>query len=606
MITLNILFGNIAETSFWSSFLIAPLLLLRPWLRRTIGSQWLSVLWVLVAVRLLFALPIESRWSLTHYWQSQAKSPIEALAKVRVSILPATNAASSSVSEAVPVASHNERNFSATGWATAIWLAGVALGVTGLGLRLWKTCRLTDQTWNVTDARTLEIFQSIPAGVRRNVQLRETRMLDVPTLAGVLRPQIWLPLGWERKLAPHEMRQVLLHELGHACRHDLLWQWLFAVMRCVHWFNPLVWFFVRCARFDREMACDAWVLTRNDGTDPAQYGTTLLKTVLLLSNPLRTAPAGVAMATSKQNIIARIAEIGAFCPRASWRGIVGAWVVLIALVVLTTSSVAVGKSAPVETRTAIRVEPSTSPTPSESSAPAAAPEIAIEAKFIEFSESTIAELTAPGGLLAEILAAAPDKKAHQPGSVNAIVEPQRLETLLRDLNKKKGADLLSTPKVNVRPGQEAKIEIIREFAYVTEWGFDKKTEVFTPTAFGVKNVGVMVNAKSTIEADGKTLTLHAVPQIVDLLGFRYLDTTALLEKNKYVPVGSPSMHPEPGKPILPVFSEYKLDTTCRLLSGQTAVLKLEQEDLPGKDRFIVVFVTPKIHSPSEMAAPVQK
>jgi len=112
-----------------------------------------------------------------------------------------------------------------------------------------------------------------------------TDTLQVPTLAGIIWPQIWMPREWPAQFTDDELRNVLLHELGHARRGDLLVQWLFAFAQCIHWFNPLVWIAARAARFDREMACDAWVLARS-GADNAGYGAALMKTVQLLRDPL--------------------------------------------------------------------------------------------------------------------------------------------------------------------------------------------------------------------------------------------------------------------------------------------------------------------------------
>jgi beta-lactamase regulating signal transducer with metallopeptidase domain len=42
-------------------------------------------------------------------------------------------------------------------------------------------------------------------------------------------------------LGPAERRQVILHELAHVKRRDLLWGWTAEVARTVYFFHPLVW-----------------------------------------------------------------------------------------------------------------------------------------------------------------------------------------------------------------------------------------------------------------------------------------------------------------------------------------------------------------------------
>jgi beta-lactamase regulating signal transducer with metallopeptidase domain len=594
MSPLDLLVFKLAETSLRASLVIAPLLLLRPWLRRAVGSQWLCLLSLVVLGRLLFALPVESRWSLANYWSRQSSPAVADQAKVRVSISSGKNEVSAPVVDDV-TAPRIQRKASAAGLMGALWAMGVAAGLAGLGLRLWKTHRLAALTSPITDVRVLEIYESIPAGIRRGVQLRMTTALNVPTLAGVLRPQIWLPASWGSKLTRDELRQVLLHELGHACRRDLLVQWLFAIAQCLHWFNPLVWALARCARLDREMACDAWVLTQGDIGDPAQYGATLLKMVQMLSNPLRTVPCGVAMATSKQNLTARIAGIGGFCQRPSWRGIVGVGIVLAGLAALTTSGAAIGESAP----------PVNSPAPVDvpaspaSDAKADGPQIEIEAKFVELSEAAYAELTIPGAVFAEAPGAKPNEEKQAAGEVTAILEAPKLEALVRALNQKKGVDLVSSPRVTTKPGQKARVEIVRVFNYPTKFVANKEVPpTFTPKAFGEKNLGVTLDVVSTIEADGKTIRLHAIPQVVDFLGFKSIDDKEPAQEESG-PNEAATQNFDPHKPWKPVFSEHKLDSQVRLLSGQTAALRLGvktllQQDQPPKTLVLIAFVTAKI------------
>lgn len=101
--------------------------------------------------------------------------------------------------------------------------------------------------------------------------------------------------------------------------------------------------------------------------------------------------------------------------------------------------------------------------------------------------------------------------------------------VLRALNQKKGVDLLSSPRVTCKSGQEAEIEIIREFKYPTEYnppqvptsGSSSMITVTptTPTAFDVKPTGVRLHVQPTVGADGSTIDLQLEPQVVEFEGF---------------------------------------------------------------------------------------
>jgi TonB family protein len=62
---------------------------------------------------------------------------------------------------------------------------------------------------------------------------------------------------------------VLLHELIHVRRCDLLWQALAQTACCLYWFHPLAWLGLRQQRQERERACDDAVLA--SGVTPHEY-----------------------------------------------------------------------------------------------------------------------------------------------------------------------------------------------------------------------------------------------------------------------------------------------------------------------------------------------
>ena len=68
---------------------------------------------------------------------------------------------------------------------------------------------------------------------------------------------------------------MLAHELAHVCRRDWVVHLGAELLKCVHWFNPLVW--IACARLrdESERACDDAVLNR--GVDSGAYARDLVE-----------------------------------------------------------------------------------------------------------------------------------------------------------------------------------------------------------------------------------------------------------------------------------------------------------------------------------------
>jgi beta-lactamase regulating signal transducer with metallopeptidase domain len=93
-----------------------------------------------------------------------------------------------------------------------------------------------------------------------------------------------LPRDTLAALDPGQLRQVLLHELAHVRRRDLLWGWLPEVARLVWWFNPVAWWVAARVRLERELACDQLVLAHG-GASAADYAETLVRVVSQSSAP---------------------------------------------------------------------------------------------------------------------------------------------------------------------------------------------------------------------------------------------------------------------------------------------------------------------------------
>jgi hypothetical protein len=359
---------------------------------------------------------MESRLGLMNSWLTEATPATDSAGpwKVRVRF-PVDTTVKTKLSQAppAPVRAQTPAARGPFDIALVIWGCGFAASLALLGCRYYQTRRLAAETRPATDERLMAIYSAISAQWRRNVGLRMTEVLNVPTLAGIFWPQIWMPESWLGQFTDDELRSILLHELGHARRGDLAVQWLFAFVQCLHWFNPLVWLAARAARFDREMACDAWVLSLDSSDSAPAYGATLLKTarlVRLARRPRRgwafsesaSAPsATVAMASSCQSLHVRVAGIGTFRPIRAWTGLLGVASMIATLALLTTSRTTGGEEVATpavsakETRvdSVAGVQPA-APQVSSTGGGVEGDLIRIRAKFVEMEDPAWKELCA--------------------------------------------------------------------------------------------------------------------------------------------------------------------------------------------------------------------
>lgn len=162
--------------------------------------------------------------------------------------------------------------------AGCIWLMGTAaLGA----LILWRSVALALAVRRqpfVADPEIDDLIEQCKRkiGCHREVRVQETPAVTGPALFGIVHPLVLLPNGTIRTMDRKRLRHVFLHELAHLKRHDLIINCAATVLQVVHWFNPLVWYAFCRMRTDRELACDALVLTRIGTKESEEYGRTLV------------------------------------------------------------------------------------------------------------------------------------------------------------------------------------------------------------------------------------------------------------------------------------------------------------------------------------------
>jgi beta-lactamase regulating signal transducer with metallopeptidase domain/HEAT repeat protein len=113
-------------------------------------------------------------------------------------------------------------------------------------------------------------------GLEESPRLLQSSDAKMPFACGVLKPTIVLPAESE-SWSLDRRRAVLLHELAHVRRHDLLGHTLGRFVCAVYWFHPLVWTAAKRLRSESERACDDLALAC--GTRATDYAEHLLDIV---------------------------------------------------------------------------------------------------------------------------------------------------------------------------------------------------------------------------------------------------------------------------------------------------------------------------------------
>jgi TonB family protein len=157
-----------------------------------------------------------------------------------------------------------------------LYFAGALVVVGRFGIGIWRTRKMVRGAGVAGHAVKLVEELRCALRIRRPVRALQSVEATVPMTWGILRPVALLPEA-AREWPAARLHAVVLHELVHVQRHDLLAQTLAQAACCLYWFHPLVWLAARELRKERERACDDAVLNR--GVGAADYAGHLMEMV---------------------------------------------------------------------------------------------------------------------------------------------------------------------------------------------------------------------------------------------------------------------------------------------------------------------------------------
>lgn len=305
-------FLHLLNMSITAGWLVLAVVLLRLVFRR--APKWIHcLLWVLVAVRLLCPVSIESVLSLI---PSAETVPVDTFLYDTPSIhsgVPVVDAVVNPVISngfaPTPENSVNPMQV-ATTVAAYVWVAGIA------AMLLYAVISTLRLRWQVREA----------AFVRENIW--QCDRIATPFILGIFRPRIYLPT----LLGAEEAHSVVAHEQAHLSRKDHWWKPLGFLLLTVYWFNPLLWvgYILLCR--DIEAACDQRVVRNMDAEGRKEYSR-----VLLACSAPRHLVSACPLAFGETGVKSRIKSVLNYKKPAFWLVITAIVATVVAAVCLLTN-----------------------------------------------------------------------------------------------------------------------------------------------------------------------------------------------------------------------------------------------------------------------------
>lgn len=301
-------FNWVMITSAKASIFIIFLLGVKSVLRHKMGARFQYRVWSILLIGLVLPWTPNSPASVYNFLDSSYIRQIASIINRTTQASPDNLANLKSNSDPITVVEGNSnkavmnpktkraKDANANSWMTTlfvyrlmyyIWLLG-ALTLTVLTVSVSKRFSKNIGQTLVTDPCLLEEYNNLKAElkIKMEIPLCKSRQINSPSLLGLIRPKLLLPMGIEQTFNIEQVNHIFLHELIHFKRKDIWINCLSQVLLICHWFNPLIWYAFYRMREDQEISCDALVTSRINPELAQNYAYTLVK----LAETYTTAP----------------------------------------------------------------------------------------------------------------------------------------------------------------------------------------------------------------------------------------------------------------------------------------------------------------------------
>ncbi len=171
------------------------------------------------------------------------------------------------------------------------------------------------------------------------VLLMRSVVVKAPCVIGWIRPVVLFPASAFSGLTPDQLELILVHELAHIRRLDVLVNYCQTALETVFFFNPATWWISRQIRIEREHCCDD--LAVEIGGDSLRYARALVDL-----EGVRAETPSLALAASGGSLVSRIRRLADKNNRPSGRRTAGLAGVAVFAVALTMSIGAIGGISP--------------------------------------------------------------------------------------------------------------------------------------------------------------------------------------------------------------------------------------------------------------------
>jgi len=274
---MSFMISTLFQITVMSSVMISIILLLKKMIGKHLNPMVLGLLWLVVLVRLIFPITFASPISVYDIFPQQISEQMSSqdTATYDGNMAPLNTEQGKTLTEKMALLFDNIYLQSTL---ISIWALGVVIVLTVHIRRIFLLNRKIKLCKEVQKHVLVDVLENYKRrlGLTCKIRILACDAVKTPATCGLLKPCILMPSVFIQSENCIQNNVIILHELCHIMRADILLKYVWLFAKALYWFNPLVWAANKQSNETIELCCDQKALKIIGDKKRLDYGQTLL------------------------------------------------------------------------------------------------------------------------------------------------------------------------------------------------------------------------------------------------------------------------------------------------------------------------------------------
>jgi len=251
---LEYIFRSILVTSLIGTALAVFLRIIKPVTGKFFSCRWNYYAWLIVLISMVVPFRISEQIHIRQNDSYELYSPIQGM--VQTAEL-----------------QQGEMLESVFAWQSNINTIAVIWITVACVLFLLKLLRYWSFVIRLKNSSDVILCPELKHFTDKEITVRVSDSFSSPFLTGIFKSSLVLP---KASMTDEQLCNILAHETVHFKRKDILYKWFVSFVKCVHWFNPMIYYVGRQIDIECEMSCDEAVVKNMSDKQRVSYIDTII------------------------------------------------------------------------------------------------------------------------------------------------------------------------------------------------------------------------------------------------------------------------------------------------------------------------------------------